>query len=279
MGTVNLKLVNEELLLEEQSKKFEATILISRNAYRYYLHGDKNQLLAYKEHLPDSDIAESFKLGFLIENLKFDKLSKLNHTKVQIFHSWSQFNLVPKALFDSSQLSNYLQCENDDLDFENHYDYIDIGDDSIILAHGIPLKLKSSLESKYNISKISHIIHPIITSLLKLKLTKCCFVFILEDSFYIVMIDNGEIVNVNFHEFRSSTDLLYYISLNYDSLKFDHQQDPIVISGFVSTEAQIIRPIFSYYSKVSFYDIPQSVVDTDLMPEGSLRRVYNLIHN
>ncbi len=257
MGTVNFQLVNEDLLLEEQSDRFVCKMLVCPDRYDYLLFDNKKNPLAFNQVITSSDTEREFNIGFLLQNLNSDKLTKLDKREESIVHSFPYFSLVPGKLFDKAQLHHYIGKE----DVQAFHDKIKIKGEELVLVHAVPQRFHEGLAKKHGKAHYTHVIGAMLTEMNKSKAQDLCSVFVANKHLFIGVMKSGRFLGVNYYDYQDLNDLLYYISLNYQNYKLDRNKVGLRMHGYFEKDSALIRLLSMYYSKVEFGQVNQEYLD------------------
>lgn len=234
------------MLLEEQSDRFECTLLLSPCRYDYLLKGGKKDLLAYNQVLAESDTEKKFSTGFLLEHLNGDKITKLDEVQETIFHSFPYFSLVPSKLFDKDQCNHYLGTD----EVHSFYENFRVKNEELVLVHALPKRLYGGLTKKHKKVAYKHVISAIFRELSNGSEEEVCSIFIVDKIMYVAVVKSGRFLGVNYYEYHHLNDLLYYVALNFSNYKLDKTNTPLHLHGYLEKQSGVVQTLKTYFNRV-----------------------------
>ncbi len=178
---------------------------------------------------------------------------KESYKKVEVVYINALFSLVPKAIFDSDKLTDYLKFNTKILatDFIA-YDTIDTHDivnvyipytninnyffdtyGSFDYYHGISLLIKSTLDNDtlQEAPKVTANLH--------------------KSSFDIIVTHKKKLLLANSFEFHSKEDFIYYLLFTFEQLELNPETTKLELMGYIEVEDPIYTLAYTYIRNVS----------------------------
>ncbi len=248
MGKVDLHIYDKELLLQEQSERFKARMLLGDSFYYYLLYGaSKDHLLAHAIAEPKSDSQLKFGSGFVAENLSSDKLTKLEDLKIDVFMAHRDFSLIPQKLFDESNKDIYIDNLKEGVILHRK---VEFGKEHFSIVWFIPARFNDILGSKYVQHQNFHVSELMLRKAENLSSDFPSFAYAIQvgRSLFICVVKNRQIQAINAYEVRTREDLLYYILLNFQNFGLQAGQDSLFLSGVFKKDRKEMELMNSYFS-------------------------------
>lgn len=255
MGKIGFHLLNDNLLLEEQSDRFNVDWIIYSSGYAYCLFDEQQGLLAYSYIKPQTTSQEKFPQGFLAEQMSSDKLSKLTLIKKQITVAFSEFALIPEKLFDRMNVEDYL--DNPESSRILHYP-CSFRKENMNLVFSIPERIFNILSSRYRHTAIRHIVDFLLKSgerLLK-KSKSFIYIYIIGQLLYVMCVRDKSLVAINVYNIVHVNDALYFLQLNAEQLSINQsKQLTLFAAGEINPE---LRALLSNYFEFNVLQVDSS---------------------
>jgi len=185
---------------------------------------------------------------------KNDIASKI-FVEVIVIHRNKLFSLVPKPLFDTNELANYLKFNtrilaNDHLAFDEieSYDMINVY---------VPFtNVNNYIYDLFGEFTFKHSGTVMVESLLGTQnrnKDSICYVHIAHQQMEITVIQNKTLLLYNSFEFNTKEDFIYYLLFTFEQLKLDTESTPLKLFGDVEEGDRIYDICYEYVNKVSIF--------------------------
>lgn len=176
-----------------------------------------------------------------------------------------KFSLIPSALFDSNNVSKYMQMVhplNDELESVFHFKHQTNEMVNVFVAEKNIIQWFKNRYPGKNI-EIIHNTSLFIEALLQNNVltasTKAVFASI-ESQILTLVIKNGSKVEFcNNFKVNSDTDLLYFLLFTYNELELDTNYTPLYLTGNVHIETDIYQKLYKYIRYIDFSPRTQSL--------------------
>tara|TARA_Y100000385_G_C13105654_1_gene647584 strand:- start:544 stop:1368 length:825 start_codon:yes stop_codon:yes gene_type:complete len=186
---------------------------------------------------------------------QFNSTPELNKafSKLSVIHSNELATLVPKPLFDESNLVDYLKFNSKILktDFIT-YDLLKIAD---IMVVYVPLvNINNFIFERFGSFEYKHSSSILINRVLTLeKNTKHSKMYInIEAShFEIVVVENNFLKFYNRFEYSSKEDFIYYLLFTAEQLQLNPEEFPAVLMGSISESDVLYEIAYTYIRHIS----------------------------
>jgi hypothetical protein len=211
------------------------------------------------------------KIEFL-DSVNFDKkqtpqalLDQLTHSfnssealqkpfkSVTVVHDNELATLVPKPLFDETNLVDYLKFNAKILktDFIT-YDALSIED---IMVVYVPLvNINNFVFERFGSFEYKHSSTVLLNRILTLeKNSKSLKMYLnIENShFEIIVVENNKLKFYNRFEYTTKEDFIYYILFTAEQLQLNPEEFPVVLMGFIEKNDDLFKIVYKYVRHVS----------------------------
>lgn len=178
------------------------------------------------------------------------KIVSGNFNTVETFCLSDVFTLVPSALYQTSELENYLKySSSENLERFKVFSNV-VYTEKIEIAWGIEYDTVDKLVAKYKGAKLNSFISGVLNAIkLSPKENKIVSVF-LSNQLFIVLILGGEIHLVNKFEITSIEDALYYHLLLLQRSQLDGENITLQTGGAYKEMIEFINRIEDYFNVV-----------------------------
>ncbi|NIJ45250.1 hypothetical protein FHR24_001689 [Wenyingzhuangia heitensis] len=239
---------------------------------------EKNQYETFK-HIEFSTPTTSPNQLLQEVKLIFEKEEELHKTykEVVLIHHNNLNSFVPKAYFDESLLSNYL--ENTIKTFEN--DFISYDEIDCINANNVYIpfvNINNFIFDSFGTFTYLHSSTVFLENILK-EFTiskKQMFVNVSKNNLQTLVIENNQLVLANYFSYVTKEDFAYYLLFVAEQLKMDPNQFTLTLFGEINEQAETFKVIYNYVRNVSVYAKLNTLLNQDIkvLPQEH----YNLLH-
>ena len=185
----------------------------------------------------------------------FNSLEELQKQfrKVTIIHDNELATLVPKPLFDESNLVDYLKFNTKILktDFIT-YDQLVIAD---IMVVYIPLvNINNFIFDRFGSFEYKHSATIILNRILTLEKNSNLlrmYLNIEETHFEIIVVENNKLKFYNRFEYNTKEDFIYYLLFTAEQLQLNPEEFPLVLIGAVDENNELYKIAYKYVRHVS----------------------------
>lgn len=234
------------------------------------------------------------KIEFL-ESVNFDKkqtpqalLDHLTHSfnsletlqrqfgKVTVIHDNELATLVPKPLFDETNLVDYLKFNTKILktDFIT-YDALTIEDLMVVY---VPLvNINNFIFERFGSFEYKHSATILLNRVLTLeKNSKSLKMYlnIEESHFEIVVVENNKLKFYNRFEYTAKEDFIYYLLFTAEQLQLNPEEFPAVLMGSISEDDDLFKIAYKYVRHVSLLS-----TDAMLYSNGASSKYFTLLNS
>ncbi len=238
---------------------------ISESIYELSIQVNLNGLSFFVLNTMDSEIEFLKSVSFdkkqtpqaLLDQLThcFNNLEELDKQfrKVTVIHDNELATLVPKPLFDETNLVDYLKFNNKILktDFIT-YDFLSIADISVVY---VPLvNINNFIFDRFGSFEYKHSATIILNRLLTLeKNLKSLRMYLNIETahFEIIVVENNHLKFYNRFEYSTKEDFIYYLLFTAEQLQLNPEEFPAVLMGSVDENDDLYQIAYKYVRHVS----------------------------
>ena len=185
----------------------------------------------------------------------FNSINELGQefSKVTIIHSNELATIVPKPLFDETNLIDYLKFNSKILktDFIT-YDQLKVED--IVIVYVPLVNINNFIFDKFGSFEYKHSASILINRVLTLeKNTKKpkMYLNIEKNHFEIVVVENNLLKFYNRFEYITKEDFIYYLLFTAEQLQLNPEEFPLVLMGTIDQEDEFYKIAYKYIRDVS----------------------------
>jgi hypothetical protein len=204
-------------------------------------------------------------LDQLIHHFNTTKALNKKFSKVSVIHCNELATLVPKPLFDETNLIDYLKFNSKILktDFIT-YDQLKIAD---IMVVYVPLiNINNFIFDRFGSFEYKHSASILINRVLTIgKNTKHSkmYVNIEATHFEIVVIENNFLKFYNRFDFITREDFIYYLLFTAEQLQLNPEEFPLVLMGSVDTNDELYKIAYKYIRDVNLLNSDSMLYSND----------------
>ena len=239
----------------EETKSFRLSIQVSLNGLSFCIIDPVGHDVALSDQLvldtPYAPEAVQEKLASLLER---HKVPGMVFSEVTVTHRNDLFALVPKALFDSSELRNYLKF-NTTLLADDHIEYDEIDGFDIVVVYVPFVNANNYVYELFGSFEFQHSATVLLGSLLKESHGNgtTCYVYVSEGETAIAVIAKKKLLLYNNFHFNVPEDFLYYVLYTYEQLKLDTESTPLRLFGSIDEGDDLYGLCYKYIKDIEVF--------------------------
>lgn len=192
----------------------------------------------------------------IIQLFKTEELLQKKYNSVNVTHVNDLSTFVPKPLFDSEKLKNYLKFNSKI--YKNDYIVYDPIDNHDIINVYIPfVNINNFILEKFGSFEYKHSSTILVENLLntyKYSEHPHLFANICKNHFEIVIIANNKLTFYNSFKYKTKEDFIYYILFTAEQLKLNPENFELVLSGKINKENNLYQIAYKYIRNVNLLE-------------------------
>lgn len=185
-----------------------------------------------------------------------EELLQQKYGSVNITHVNNLSTLVPKALFDSDSLKQYIKYNSKI--YKNDYIVFDPIENHDIINVYIPfVNINNFFLDKFGGFEYKHAATILVDNLLntyKFSERPHVFVHVLETELEIVVIARNKLLLYNSFSYETKEDFMYYILFIAEQLQLNPEKFELILSGFIDKESDKYKMAYTYIRNVSLLE-------------------------
>jgi len=191
--------------------------------------------------------------------LEKHKIINQKFSEVQIIHKNNLFSLVPKALFDSNELANYLKF-NTKILANDQIAYDELKNHDIISVYVPFTNINNYIFDNFGEFEFRHSSSVLLQTLLQQKPNSksICYVYVAEKEMEIVVLNQKKVLIYNQFLYKTKEDFLYYILFMYEQLQLDVENVKLKLFGKIEEDDELFKICYTYIKKVTAF-IPKNI--------------------
>ncbi|MGV6844537.1 MAG: DUF3822 family protein [Lutibacter sp.] len=244
-----------------------------RNKYNKHICRFENILFAEKAKNPAEQLN-------LVKNV-FEKHTILNQTfsEVHVIHNNNLVTQVPQVFFDKNKLENYLNFSIKLLD-NDFITYDEIAHTTINNVYIPFVNINNFLIDKYGAFNYKHSATILIENLIqtfKNSIENQMVINVVNDSYELVILKEGQFVLYNNFEFNTKEDFIYYLLFSIEQVDINPALVKVTFMGDIEKESEIFNICFQYIKNIDFYK-PKNFPEM-LEPKFSKHQFFTLLNS
>ncbi len=221
------------------------------------INKDLNQVTAINSFsFPDNSPTPEKHLKNIIQLFKTEELLQKKYHSVNVTHINDLSTFVPKPLFDSEKLKNYLKYNSKI--YKNDYIVYDPIDNHDIVNVYIPfVNINNFILEKFGSFEYKHSSTILVENLLntyKYSEHPHLFANIYKNHFEIVIIANNKLSFYNSFKYKTKEDFIYYILFTAEQLQLNPENFKLVLSGKINKKNDLYQIAYKYIRNVSLLE-------------------------
>lgn len=194
------------------------------------------------------------------------KLSTEQFHEVVVVHKNDMFCLVPKPLFDDTELPNYLKF-NTKLLANDQITYDELENHDIISVYVPFTNINNFIFDLYGAFNYLHHSTVVLQSFLNQKIGSkpICYCHVGKNSFELGVFDQKRLLLFNQFNYSSKEDFLYYVLFTYEQLGLDIEIVKLKLFGAIEEDDELFNICYQYIKKVVVFEpaIKNVILDAD----------------
>ena len=189
----------------------------------------------------------------IIHEFENNETLNLNFTKIQVIHDNEMQTLVPSALFEESNLSDYLKY-NTKIFKTDFITYDVINNQDIILAYIPFVNINNFIYERYGSFEYKHSSTALIEKILQINNNKNdnnLFVNVNTSYFELIVLESNSLTFYNRFEYSNKEDFIYFILFTIDQLDLNVQKINSTFFGSISSDDELFSIAYKYIRNVS----------------------------
>jgi hypothetical protein len=236
------------------TSKYELSIQVNLSGLSFFVLNLETSKVAFLKSIPfEKKQTPQCLLDRLTHSFNsIDELQK-HFSKVTVIHDNELATLVPKPLFDETNLVDYLKFNTKILktDFIT-FDSLQIADLKVVY---VPLvNINNFVFERFGSFEYKHSATVVLNRVLTIeKNSKSLKMYInVEPSHYeIITVENNHLKFYNRFEYNSKEDFIYYLLFTAEQLQLNPEDFPVILMGAIDETDEIYQIVFKYVRNVS----------------------------
>ena len=180
---------------------------------------------------------------------------KKKFSEVIVVHRNKLFSLVPKSLFDETEMPNYLKF-NTKILANDHIAYDALSSNDMVNVYVPFVNVNNYIYELYGEFVFKHsgtvMIESLLSSHNKTK-TPNCFVYVTHKQMEVTVISQKKLLLYNSFDFNSKEDFIYYLLFTLEQLQLDTETTKLKLFGAVEEGDGIYDICYTYIKHVSIF--------------------------
>ena len=234
------------------------TIQVGLNGFSFLIVDRfENKIYSFFDKSFEKKITPEVLLEKIIEEFKSEENLQLSFSKIQVIHDNEMQTLVPAALFEESNLSDYLKY-NTKIFKTDFITYDVISNQDIMLVYVPFVNINNFIFEKYGSFEYKHNSTVLIERILQINSNKIgnnLFVNVNLNYFELVILKSSSLVFYNRFEYTTKEDFIYYILFTIEQLDLNVEKINSTFFGKISTDDELFLIAYKYIRNVSILAI------------------------
>lgn len=225
------------------------------------LDRERNKFIALGNYTFDKISSYRSLLRF-IEEIYQEEEEVLNqpYEHVKLIFATPKFSFVPSPFFSHETAETFFAFNHEKSRSEELMHNFIFSNSSYVI-YALNHHLKEHFQSYYPGLKIFHQSSPLVEEILlknKLQPVKTTVYLNIYPDFYdVALLKDGELVLYNSFVYTSITDFIYFILNTYNQLGLSQVEVPLIITGFINKNDEIIFKLRNYVKNIGFLRKPE----------------------
>tara|TARA_R110002167_G_scaffold61125_7_gene172362 strand:- start:716 stop:1546 length:831 start_codon:yes stop_codon:yes gene_type:complete len=182
-------------------------------------------------------------------------IKQTSYSEVIVLHRNNLFSLVPRPLFNSDELANYLKF-NAKILANDHIDYDEMEGYDMVTVYVPFVNINNYIYDLFGEFVFKHYTTVMVQSLLNDQAQgkePVCYVYLSKQEMDITVIANKKLVLFNSFDYSTTEDFLYYLLFTLEQLQLDTEHIQLKLFGAVEERDPIFKSCYEYLKNVSLY--------------------------
>ncbi len=222
-----------------------------------------SQSAVFNKQLTPFEVQKELKSLFEKHNIVQRQFSE-----VLVIHKNEFFNLVPKALFDTDELPNYLKF-NTKILTNDHIVYDEINSYDIVNVYVPFTNINNYIFDLFGEFEFQHTATVMIHSLLNSNPNEkksVCYIHMTNENMDIAVIAHKKLILYNSYNYNTKEDFIYYVLFTLEQLRLDTENTALKLFGTIEEGDEIYDLCYKYVKHISIFvpsnsTYPMSTID------------------
>ncbi|WP_230401640.1 DUF3822 family protein [Hanstruepera ponticola] len=241
--------------ISEKENNLELSIQISLNGLSFCVLNKKlNTITFLKPFYQNKKVTPIKILDTLINAFESETELQKEFKNVLIIHDNELSTFVPKNLFDSNLLADYLKFNSKILK-SDFIAYDEIKTNESVNVYVPYVNINNYIYEKFGAFSYKHISTILVEKILeaeKYAQNDKVYVHVEHSQFNIVAISKGNLILYNSFEYNTKEDLIYYLLFTLEQLGLNPESIDVILLGDIKLNDNVYDIIYKYIRHVSF---------------------------
>ncbi len=243
---------------------YRLSIQISLNGLSFcVLDTIANTVMASEQVIFHKELTPFQVLGELEQLFKKNVIQKTEFSEVVVIHRNNLFSLVPRAMFKTDELANYLKF-NAKILANDHIAYDEIDGHELINVYVPFVNINNYIYDLFGEFIYKHHGTVMVQSLLNEqgtgKMLPVCYVHLSEQQLDITVVANKKLLLFNHFQYATQEDFLYYLLFTLEQLKLDPETVQLRLFGELDEGHRLYELSYEYVKNVAIF-VPSKNAD------------------
>jgi hypothetical protein len=191
----------------------------------------------------------------LRETFHQENIFEYDFSEVVVIHRNNLFSLVPKALFDTEELANYLKF-NAKILANDYIEYDEISNYEIVNVYIPFMNINNYIYEQFGAFDFMHTGTVLVQALFNIHRQSgepVCYVHVGENFMDVVILSQKQLLFYNTFPYSTKEDFLYYLLFTLEQLKLDTDTIKTRLFGAVAEGDEIYNLCYEYINKLSIF--------------------------
>jgi len=211
---------------------------------------------------------------------ELEELLQQKYQSINVTHVNDLSTLVPKPLFDSKNLKQYIKYSSKI--YKNDYIVFDPIENHDIVSVYVPfVNVNNFFLDKFGSFEYKHSSTILIENLLntyKFSEHPHLFVNVYKNYMEVVAIANNKLLFYNSFKFETKEDFIYYILFTAEQLQLNREKLELIFSGLIDKESDLYQIAYTYVRNVSLLENRSKYSFDSELTEETKRTYYTLLN-
>ena len=232
----------------------ELSIQVSLSGLSFCIHDTGREEIQFLENRPFDQAANAESLVDQVEQLlQHEKIADQEFGEVRVIHDNELSSLVPKALFNESNLSDYLKYNVKILETD-YITFDELKSHDIFNVYVPFTNVNNYIFDRFGSFEYKHASTILIETLMNQYQggdSKRVHVHIGNSHFEIVVVSNNKLLLYNSFPFQTGEDFIYYLLFVFEQLNLNREEDELYLLGNITEEDNAYKLAYKYIRNVS----------------------------
>jgi len=265
MGTGHLFMTKKEIYntIEDYHK---LSIQVSLNGLSFCIVDTiANTIKDFKRLSFGKELSPYEMLNELKQLFRESQVEDYSFSEVVVIHRNNLFSLVPKALFDTAELANYLKF-NVKILANDLIEYDEIASYDMVNVYVPFVNINNYIYELFGEFEFMHHGTVMVQSLLNSQSNgneTICYVHMADSQMDITVLAQKKLLFFNSFPFKTKEDFIYYLLFTLEQLKLDTETIKLRLFGEVDMGDELYNIAYEYIQHISLYIPPSDIYSTE----------------